>query len=61
MEVAALHDDVARPEVVLAVVEAEGDAAVDHDHEVEGVGGVHAGPWVVAVDPYPVARRPGSG
>ena len=41
--VAALDHDVAGPELVLAVVEAEHDATVDHDHEVEGVGGVHAG------------------
>ena len=54
--VAALHDDVAGPELVLAVVESEDDAAVDHDHEVERVGGVHARPVrVVAVDADPVA------
>ena len=56
VRVAALHDDVARAELVLAVVEAEHDATVEHDHEVEGVGGVHAGSvGVVAVDPDPVA------
>ena len=56
VSVAALDHDVARTELVLAVVEAEHDAAVDHDHEVEGVGGVHAGlVRVVAVDADPVA------
>ena len=54
--VAALDHDVTRPELVLAVVETEHDATVDHDHEVERVGGVHARlVGVVALHPDPVA------
>ena len=56
MPVAALDHDVAGAELVVTVVEAEHDPAVDHDHEVEGVGGVHAGlVGVVALHPDPVA------
>ena len=54
--VAALDHDVAGPELVLAVVETEHDAAVDHHHEVEGVGRVHARlVGIVALDADPLA------
>ncbi len=56
MPVAALDHHVTCPELVLAVVETEDDATVDHDHEVEGVGGVHAGLiGIIALHPDPVA------
>ena len=42
MRVAALDHTVALPQVVLAVVEPEHDLTVEHGHEVEGVGRVHA-------------------
>ena len=51
---AALDHGVARPELVLAVVETEHDLPVEHHDEVDGVGGVHAGlTGIVARHPEP--------
>ncbi len=51
---AALDHVLAGGDGALAVIEAEHDRALEHHHQVEGVGGVHAGHLrVVAVDPQP--------
>ncbi len=59
---AALHDDVTSAEVVLAVIEAQHDLAIDDRDDVQRVGGVHPRlRRVVTGHPHPFVVRPGRG
>jgi hypothetical protein len=54
VRVPALHHAITLRQVVLAVVELEDDLTVEHGHEIQRVGGVHARPlWILAREPDP--------